>query len=135
MGTSKKGRSALIGGLFVALVILLQGCMESEPQKHSWQLQSQATKSSLDFQELEKFAQQVSVMSAGRLEIQVYPSGEITSGADIYTAVKDGRIQMGNGWPNWWSGNNPAWALLNAGPFDFMNIDASMMFFLSGPGV
>ena len=120
--------------LLTFLTLTLAGCFDATPKKNLWQLQSQATETSIDFIELEKFSQNISLMSGGRLEIIVHPGGFITGGPDIISAVSEGRIEMGNGWPNWWSGQNPAWAVMNAGPFDFMNLDASMMFFLAGEG-
>lgn len=119
----------------VVVITLLTGCvMEEKKDVFNWRLQSQATEKSVDFKELKKFANNVRLMSAGRLVITPYPGGDITDGADIYPAVKERRIEMGNGWPNWWVGQNPAWAVMNAGPFDFMNLDASMMFFLADEG-
>jgi len=76
----------------------------------------------------------IKTMSAGRFIISPHPGGEITGGPDIFNAVKTGKVQMGSGWPNWWSGQHPAWAVMNAGPFDFMNIDASLMYFIAGEG-
>ncbi|MCP4596603.1 TRAP transporter substrate-binding protein DctP [Neptuniibacter sp.] len=122
--------------LFSSLLLLaISGCNEDkQPRIYKWQLQSQATADSIDFKELKRFADNVKTMSGGRFVITPHPGGTITGGPDIYTAVKEGRIEMGNGWPNWWSGQHPAWALMNAGPFDFMNLDSSMMFFLAGDG-
>ncbi|WP_309008400.1 TRAP transporter substrate-binding protein DctP [Pelagicoccus sp. SDUM812005] len=97
-------------------------------------MQSHAPESSLDFQELQKMAEQVRLMSGGRLLIRPVPGGALASGPDIYTAVSERRVEMGNGWPNWWSGRHPSWSVMNSGPFDFMNLDASMMFFLAGEG-
>lgn len=116
------------------LAVLLVGCDVGDKQIYRWKLQSQATETSLDFQELLVMAKDIHVMSNGRLDITPVPGGTIVGGSDIFTAVKDGRVEMGNGWPNWWSGQDPAWAVMNAGPFDFMNLDSSMMFFLAGEG-
>lgn len=118
----------------LALVFLTACSEEKNPQNHLWTLQSQATETSIDFKELKDFTDNIRTMSGGRLIITPYSAGLITGGPDIYSAVKEGRVEMGNGWPNWWSGENPAWALMNAGPFDFMNLDSSMMFFLAGDG-
>lgn len=41
---------------------------------------------------------------------------------------------MGNGRPNGWSSYYPAWAEVGSTPFDCMNLDASMMFFILGEG-
>lgn len=130
-------RPLVIGIIFS--LFALSGCQRestSELQVVNWRLQSQAVEKANDFKELQKFAENVRVMSAGRFIITPYSGGQdaLVIGPDIFTAVSDGRIEMGNGWPNWWSGQHPAWAVMNAGPFDFMNLDASMLFFLGGEG-
>ena len=116
---------------------LLSACSQNNKfEKIEWRLQSQATESSVDYQELVNMAEQVALMTGGRLVITPYPGGKksIASGPDIFTAVQKGTVEMGNGWPNWWSAQDPAWAVMNAGPFDLMNLDASMIFFLEGEG-
>lgn len=119
----------------VFVLFNLTACTEDDkPKPFLWTLQSQATEDSIDYKELKVFTDNIKTMSGGRLVITPHPAGVITGGPDIYNAVKEGRIHMGNGWPNWWSAENPAWALMNAGPFDFMNLDSSMMFFLAGDG-
>lgn len=122
---------AAVGGL------LLAGCSRESPQTFHWKLQSHAVETSLDYIELVRFAENVELMSGSRLVITPYAAGEnaLARGPEIYRAVSKGRVEMGNGWPNWWAAHHPAWGLINAGPFDFMNLDASMMYFLAGEGV
>lgn len=112
---------------------VLQGCSQEQPVVQ-WKLQAQATESSLDYKELVKMTENIKTMSGGRLVIKPHPGGAITGGPDIFNAVKKGTVEMGAGWPNWWSGQHPAWAVMNAGPFDFMNIDASLFYFIAGEG-
>ena len=120
----------------VVLFLLLSACTDKhKPEVINWDLQSQALSTSTDFLELEKFAKQVELMSGGRLVITPHAAGALAHGPDIFNAVSKGDIQMGNGWPNWWSAQHPSWAVMNAGPFDFMNIDASMMFFYEKNGI
>ena len=114
--------------------LALAGCLEAEPEKVAWRLQSQAIETSVDYKELLVFAENLKRMSNGRFNISIHPGGEIANGPAIFEAVAEGVVEMGNGWPNWWSGQHPAWAVMNAGPFDFMNIDASMIFFLADEG-
>jgi TRAP-type mannitol/chloroaromatic compound transport system substrate-binding protein len=123
--------SCLLVSLFILLMV--QGCETKSAVIH-WDIQSQASASSTDYKELLKMTANIKVMSAGRFIIKAHPGGEITGGPDIFNAVKTGKVQMGSGWPNWWSGQHPAWAVMNAGPFDFMNIDASLMYFIAGEG-
>lgn len=122
-------------GAFISSITLLfmQGC-EKEQKIITWDIQSQATASSTDYKELVKMTNNIKTMSAGQFIITPHPGGEITGGPDIFNAAKSGRVEMGSGWPNWWSGQHPAWSVLNAGPFDFMNIDASLMYFIAGEG-
>jgi TRAP-type mannitol/chloroaromatic compound transport system substrate-binding protein len=124
--------AALKRCLFFSMVFFLSACSEqhNNVEIHQWKLQSQALASSVDFIELEKFAKNVELMSGGRLVITPYSAGKLAHGPDIFNAVSENKVQMGNGWPNWWSAQHPSWAVMNAGPFDFMNLDASMMFFL-----
>ena len=111
----------------------LSGCQEEHTYR--WVLQSQAKPTSTSYLEIEKLTENIKLMSGGRLIITPHSAGELVHGPDIYNAVSENRIQMGNGWPNWWSAQHPAWAVMNAGPFDFMNIDASMMFFYEEGGL
>ncbi len=129
---STKSRSLIIS--VILSVTALAGCGSDQPKTIRWDLQAQATANSIDFTELVAMTEKIEVMSGGRFVIKAHPGGTITGGPDIFNAVKSGRIHMGAGWPNWWSGQHPAWAVMNAGPFDFMNIDASLLFFLGGEG-
>jgi len=117
---------------FPLALLSLVACQKTET--YNWKLQSQATQTSFDYLELVKMTENIRIMSQGRLDITPYYGGQIAGGADIYSAVKERRVEMGSGWPNWWSGNHPAWAVMNAGPYEFMNIDASLMYFLAGEG-
>jgi TRAP-type mannitol/chloroaromatic compound transport system substrate-binding protein len=131
-------RQVLSQHFFALLLLLLQaGCAgDAPPEVFHWKLQSHATSTSLDYQELVSFAENVRLMSGGRLNISLFPGGSdaLAHGPEIFRAVGRGELEMGNGWPNWWSAHHPAWGVMNAGPFDFMNLDASMMFFLVGEG-
>jgi len=121
--------------LIYLLFIILSACGKEDKQRiHQWKLQSQAVASSVSYLELQAFTENVKNMSDGRLVITPYPAGVLAHGPDIFNAVSDDTVQMGNGWPNWWSAQHPSWAVMNAGPFDFMNLDASMMFFLEKEG-
>lgn len=127
-----RGMRLMMSAVGFVCMLLLAGCVEEETV--TWRLQSQAVESSIDFQELKVFAEDIGRMSGGRFTISIHPGGEIAGGPAIFNAVSEGVVEMGNGWPNWWSGQHPAWAVMNAGPFDFMNLDASMIFFLADEG-
>lgn len=130
-------KSSIYLSLLGCFSFLLLGCNQQTEQQHfQWSIQSQATGESVDYKTLVNMTEQIKLMSGGRFVITPYPGGKnsLASGADIFSAVQAGTVEMGNGWPNWWSAQDPAWAIMNAGPFDFMNLDASMIFFLEGEG-
>jgi TRAP-type mannitol/chloroaromatic compound transport system substrate-binding protein len=138
MINSNKNKITSFGLIIFSLVFVLSGCSSSISNKtFEWKLQSQAIESSVDYQQLVVMVDKVRLMSGGRLNITTYPGGpkSLASGPDIFNAVRKGTVQMGNGWPNWWSAQDPAWAVMNAGPFDLMNIDASMIFFFEEQGI
>ncbi len=119
---------------FLFLIMNLYiGC--TQDKKVHWKLQSQASETSIDYQELISFSENIKKMTNGKFVIDIYYGGQISNGGNIFESVRNGEVDMGNGWPNWWSAQHPSWAVMNAGPFDFMNIDASMIFFLAGEGM
>lgn len=102
-----------------------------------WFLQSQAPKVNPDYKAIEEFAKDVKEMTGGRLLITPIAGDspeKKSKGAGIYNAIKHNKVQMAVGWPNWWHRVDPAWNALQSGPYGFMNIDASMMWFFVGNG-
>ena len=102
-----------------------------------WILQSQAPAKNPDYNAVVKFAEDVKKMTNGRLTIKTY-SGDAkdkkAKGGGLYSAVKNNRVQMVVGWPNWWHNVNSAWNALQSGPYGHMNLDSSMMWFFVGKG-
>ncbi|GLQ29601.1 TRAP transporter substrate-binding protein DctP [Litoribrevibacter albus] len=104
------------------------------PKTFTWKIQSQAPEQNPDYQTLVEFTEKVKVMSQGRLIITPYSEAMITKGAELFSGVKEGITEMALGWPNWWLNQNIGWAAIQSGPYDFMNIDASMLYFYEGEG-
>ena len=65
----------------------------------------------------EKFAQYVNEMSAGRLTVKVYGSGELVPGFEVFDAVSQGTVQMGHSGAYYWKGKMPAAPIFSAIPF------------------
>lgn len=65
----------------------------------------------------EKFAAYVNEMSNGRLQVQVYGSGELVPGFEVFDAVSQGTVQMGHSGPYYWKGKIPASPIFGAMPF------------------
>lgn len=70
------------------------------------------------FQEgAERFADEVRVMSNGRLDIQVFAGGELVPALGVFDAVSQGAVEMGHGSPYYWAGKIPAVQFFSAVPF------------------
>ncbi|MGE3992894.1 TRAP transporter substrate-binding protein [Pseudorhodoplanes sp.] len=64
----------------------------------------------------EYFAKAVTRASGGRLEVQVYPAGEIVPAYEAVDAVGSGVAEMGHGTPYYWKGKAPAGQILGGFP-------------------
>ncbi len=70
------------------------------------------------FQEgAENFANNVRIMSRGRLDIHVYAGGELVPPLQVFDAVSQGAIEMGHGSPYYWAGKVPEAQFFSSVPF------------------
>ena len=65
----------------------------------------------------ERFAESVSKMSNGRLNIKVFGGGEIVPPLEVFDAVSNGTAQMGHSGAYYWKGKAPATQFFAAVPF------------------
>ena len=70
------------------------------------------------FQEApEMFAENVRVMSNGRLDINVFAGGELVPALQVFDAVSQGAVEMGHGSAYYWAGKVPAGQFFSTVPF------------------
>ena len=70
------------------------------------------------FQEgAEKFADDVRLMSNGRLDVRVYAGGEIVPALQVFDAVSQGVAEMGHGSAYYWAGKVPEAQFFSTVPF------------------
>jgi TRAP-type mannitol/chloroaromatic compound transport system substrate-binding protein len=65
----------------------------------------------------EKFAQRVTAMSGGRLEIKLFAAGELVPAFGGFDAVQSGAVQIAHGTPYYWAGKSPALHWFTGVPF------------------
>jgi TRAP-type mannitol/chloroaromatic compound transport system substrate-binding protein len=65
----------------------------------------------------ERLAEQVRIMSNGRLDIRVYGAGELVGAFEVFDAVSQGTAEMGHGASYYWRGKLPVAAMFSAVPF------------------
>ncbi|MEX2523773.1 MAG: TRAP transporter substrate-binding protein [Gammaproteobacteria bacterium] len=87
------------------------------------------------FQEgAEKFAEDVRVMSNGRLNINVYAGGELVPALGVFDAVSQGTVEMGHGASYYWAGKVPEAQFFSAVPFG-MSADGINAWLYHGGGL
>lgn len=70
------------------------------------------------FQEgAQEFADDVRVMSDGRLDIHVYAGGELVPPLQVFDAVSQGTVEVGHGSPYYWAGKVPEAQFFSSVPF------------------
>lgn len=70
------------------------------------------------FQEgAQQFADDVRVMSNGRLDIHVYAGGELVPPLQVFDAVSQGAVEVGHGSPYYWAGKVPEAQFFSSVPF------------------
>jgi len=65
----------------------------------------------------ERLAEQVRIMSNGRLDIRVYGAGELVGAFEVFDAVSQGTAEMGHGAAYYWRGKIPVAAMFSTVPF------------------
>ena len=71
----------------------------------------------------EKFADMVERMSAGRLTVEVFGSGELVPALGVFDAVSGGSVEMGHGGAYYWKGKIPASPFFTSVPFGFTALE------------
>lgn len=81
-----------------------------------------------------RFAEMVTAMSGGRLEIKVFAGGELVPALEAFDAVRDGVAEIGHGAAYYWAGKDPAASFFATIPFG-MNAQQAYGWLYSGGGL
>ena len=116
----------------MAMILLLVGCGSgtettgmseaAEPQKvYKWRMVTTWPKNLPGLGTApERMAENIRVMSNGRLDIKVYGAGEVVPALEVFEAVSQGTAQMGHGAAYYWKGKVPIAQFFTAVPFGLM---------------
>ncbi|MDW7695027.1 TRAP transporter substrate-binding protein [Flammeovirgaceae bacterium SG7u.111] len=123
----KKGAGAFAGG--VAGASLLASCKEESPaslegfninknQKFKWRaVTTWPPNFPVVGESIVSMADDLRVMSGGRLDIKVYGAGELVPALECFDAVTQGAVHMGHGASYNWTGKLPAAPFFTSIPF------------------
>jgi len=109
-------RIALVALLTLSVAVL--GMANGQPaqaaKNYKLQIQTAVPNASIYFQLIQRMAQRIDDMSAGRLKVEVLPAGAIVPVFEILDAVDKGIVNGGFAWTHYWSGKHPAGLLFSA---------------------
>ncbi len=83
---------------------------------------------------MDMLAEQVKIMSNGRLMIKVYGAGEIVPAFELFDAVSQGAIQIGHGASYYWTGKIPSAGFFCSTPFG-LNAQQMNAWLIAGGGM
>ena len=113
----------------VLLALLLAACGGGAPQVevgedidtgkvYRWKMVTTWPANFPVFQEApELFAENVRIMSNGRLDIKVFAGGELVPALQVFDAVSQGAVELGHGSAYYWAGKVPAAQFFSTVPF------------------
>ena len=116
-------------GLCLFLALLLSGCGADDPvagdsagadsgRIYRWKMVTTWPANFPVFQEApEMFAENIRVMSNGRLDIKVFAGSELVPALQVFDAVSQGAVEMGHGSAYYWAGKVPAAQFFSTVPF------------------
>lgn len=92
--------------------------MPSAKQVFNWKMVTTWPPNFPVFQEgVDRFANDVKIMSGGRLNISVYAGGELVPALQTFDAVSQGTVELGHGAAYYWAGKIPAGVFFTSVPF------------------
>lgn len=101
----------------------------------TWKMQSTWTAGDFHHNNPKNFVDRVNRMAAGRLKIELMPTGAVVPAAEVLDAVHKGIIDAGNSWPGYWYGKHPAatlWGSIPGGPYGMNSEDFMSWVYLGG---
>jgi TRAP-type mannitol/chloroaromatic compound transport system substrate-binding protein len=114
--------------LIFIYIIMMLGCNSSSSkqttfsvettQTFSWKMVTAWPPNFPIFQNgIEQLAQDIEIMSNGRLKIQVFAANQLVPALEVFDAVSQGSVQMGHATAQFWAGKIPAAQFMSAMPF------------------
>ena len=122
-----RGVSCLLRGGMALTLALVAGCGGSEvgetglaadERRFEWKIVTSFPPNlPVNHETVHKFAEDVEIMSRGRLKIHVYAGGELIPALQVFDAVSQGSVELAHSGAYYWAGKVPAAQFMAAVPF------------------
>ena len=80
----------------------------------------------------QRFADMVTAMSGGRLDIRLYGAGELVPPFEVFDAVGAGTVEMGHATPYYWTSKNQAFNFFTGVPFGLSGHEHAAWIYFGG---
>jgi TRAP-type mannitol/chloroaromatic compound transport system substrate-binding protein len=80
----------------------------------------------------ERLAKRISLLTQGKLEVQVFAANELVPAFGVFDAVRDNTVEMGHSAAFFWAGKEPAMHYFTSIPFGFSPQEHEAWLFSSG---
>ena len=91
--------------------------MRPSSETFKWKMVMPWAKGLLFYDMAQHFADSVALASGGRLEIKLYPAGELVGAMESFDAVSKGTAEVGHDWPGYWKDKNENFVSFASVPF------------------
>ncbi len=128
---------AAVGAALAAGAVLAAAPAMAQQKEFKWKLQSANPSGTPHDVLLKTLATNVDKMSAGRLKIEIMPSGAVVNPNEILDAVNKGLVDAGQWWTHYAIGKNPAGGLFSAplgGSASGLDQNTHIAWYLKGGG-
>ena len=101
-----------VASLLVAGVLTAAGAASAQTETVRWKMQAATQAGEIAFQIMKEFTDSIGPLTGGRLEIELLPVGSVVHYSETLDAVGAGILEGQVTAPVYFSGKNPAFALL-----------------------
>jgi len=125
------GYLLVVAMVAVGLLAVAPSTAVSQQQVIKWKMQTHLPPSVVQMGDkgIPMFVKQVNEMTQGRLQIELFPVGALMQVADMFDGVSKGVIQIARAWPGYFTGIEPAFAVLSGLPFGLRTAEENLYMF------
>jgi len=106
------GKRIIVTAIALMIAVALAAPAWAQPAPIKWKAQTLWSAQELTHKTFEDLCKRVKVLTNGRLEIEPFPAGAIVPTNETLTALQGNVLQVIHQWPGYFSGRNPAFAVL-----------------------
>ena len=144
MDPQLRPRRRMTPAYLVMVTVILSGCggdersntaVPRDDRRFNWKMVTSVPPNlPVNRETVQKFAQDVEIMSRGRLKIKIFEGGELIPSLQAFDAVSQGSVELAHSGSYYWAGKVPAAQFMAAVPFG-MKSNGMLAWLYAGGGL